>query len=99
MKRLALVVIAGWLGGAMAAPLTVSERNIAGKTALVLVAEVMLKGHKATILTDDKGMSLYTFAIDKSGVSNCSGGCLKVWPPEHVPAGTAVAAPFATIKG
>jgi predicted lipoprotein with Yx(FWY)xxD motif len=31
-------------------------------------------------LTDAKGMTLYTFANDKAGVSACSGGCLALWP-------------------
>lgn len=34
-----------------------------------------------TILTDSNGMSLYLFTEDTPGVSNCSGGCLKFWPP------------------
>lgn len=33
-----------------------------------------------TILTDTKGMTLYTYAKDTSGVSNCTGTCLKAWP-------------------
>lgn len=30
--------------------------------------------------TDLKGMTLYTFKKDKSGVSNCTGACLTKWP-------------------
>jgi predicted lipoprotein with Yx(FWY)xxD motif len=37
-------------------------------------------------------MTLYTFAKDTSGVSNCSGQCLARWPALTVPAGTAIAA-------
>ena len=34
------------------------------------------------VLTDPKGMTLYTFANDKSGMSNCTAGkCLQNWPP------------------
>jgi len=33
-----------------------------------------------TYLTDPKGRTLYTYDKDKSGVSNCSGECLKTWP-------------------
>ncbi len=33
------------------------------------------------ILTDAKGMSLYTFDKDANGVSNCNGGCAAKWPP------------------
>jgi predicted lipoprotein with Yx(FWY)xxD motif len=32
-------------------------------------------------LVDGKGMTLYIFTKDTAGVSNCSGGCLKAWPP------------------
>lgn len=33
------------------------------------------------ILVDGNGMTLYTYAKDTTGVSNCSGGCLQNWPP------------------
>lgn len=36
---------------------------------------------KLNFLTDSKGMSLYIFDKDSKGVSNCTGGCLKIWPP------------------
>ena len=31
-------------------------------------------------LSDSKGMTLYTYAKDKTGVSNCTGACLTAWP-------------------
>jgi predicted lipoprotein with Yx(FWY)xxD motif len=31
-------------------------------------------------LTDPAGRTLYWYTKDTAGVSNCSGGCLKVWP-------------------
>jgi predicted lipoprotein with Yx(FWY)xxD motif len=34
-----------------------------------------------TILTDSAGKSLYGFAADTKGVSNCSGQCATYWPP------------------
>ncbi len=33
------------------------------------------------IYTDAKGMSLYTFAKDTAGVSNCNDDCAVKWPP------------------
>jgi predicted lipoprotein with Yx(FWY)xxD motif len=33
------------------------------------------------ILADAKGMTLYTFAKDQPGVSNCNDNCAKNWPP------------------
>lgn len=37
-----------------------------------------------TILTDSAGKSLYGFAADTKGVSNCSGQCASYWPPVEV---------------
>lgn len=53
----------------------------------------------ATVLTSAKGFTLYWFAADKPGVSNCNGSCAKFWPPVKGPA-TAMAGvtgKFATI--
>ena len=33
------------------------------------------------VLTDAKGMTLYTFDKDTSGMSNCYGKCAESWPP------------------
>jgi predicted lipoprotein with Yx(FWY)xxD motif len=53
-------------------------------------------------LVDDKGMTLYTFKNDTSGVSNCNGGCATAWPPLSAQAsptaGTGVMGTFALIK-
>ena len=35
-------------------------------------------------LTDGNGMTLYTFANDAAGVSNCAGDCLVKWPAFYV---------------
>ena len=32
------------------------------------------------VFTDQKGMTLYTYARDDVGVSNCKAGCIDVWP-------------------
>jgi predicted lipoprotein with Yx(FWY)xxD motif len=37
-----------------------------------------------TVLVDSKGMTLYAFAADSPGKSNCTGSCLSYWPPVHV---------------
>ncbi|MBS1168796.1 MAG: hypothetical protein H6R00_4821 [Proteobacteria bacterium] len=42
---------------------------------------------KGGILTDAKGMALYTFDKDAAGVSNCDGGCAVKWPPVTAAAG------------
>ncbi len=46
-----------------------------------------MKTAKGEILTDAKGMSLYTFDKDGAGVSNCSGDCAVKWPPVTAAAG------------
>jgi predicted lipoprotein with Yx(FWY)xxD motif len=33
------------------------------------------------VLADAKGMTLYTFAKDTTGMSNCAGPCATNWPP------------------
>jgi predicted lipoprotein with Yx(FWY)xxD motif len=33
------------------------------------------------VLTDAKGMTLYTFDKDAAGKSNCNGECAEYWPP------------------
>jgi predicted lipoprotein with Yx(FWY)xxD motif len=79
--------------------LTVQEGDIAGKSSLVAVAQVSVKGRSEAILVDSAGLSLYTFEMDSAGVSACDRDCLVEWPPLHVPAGAAVASPFGTITG
>lgn len=39
------------------------------------------KTSEGTILTDAKGMTLYTFDKDQAGISNCYDGCAAAWPP------------------
>ena len=39
------------------------------------------KGFSKKIITDTKGMTLYVYANDKQGMSNCNGVCAKLWPP------------------
>jgi Uncharacterized protein conserved in bacteria len=34
-----------------------------------------------TVLTDDRGMTLYTFDRDEAGTSNCVDACAQAWPP------------------
>jgi predicted lipoprotein with Yx(FWY)xxD motif len=52
----------------------------------------------ATVLTNTKGFTLYSFAPDTATKSACNGACAATWPPVKAPANTAaVKAPFATI--
>ena len=36
---------------------------------------------KGAVLTDAKGMTLYTFDADKDGASTCYDACATNWPP------------------
>jgi len=45
-----------------------------------------------TILTDNKGMTLYLYTKDEPNVSNCYDQCAQNWPPLLVTTGSPVAA-------
>ena len=51
----------------------------AGASATVLTASNATLGK--TILVNAGGSTLYTFANDTSGASNCTGSCATAWPP------------------
>ena len=53
------------------------------------------------VLVDSSGMTLYWFAIDTPGKSNCSGSCATYWPPVKGPltAGSGVTGTLGTITG
>lgn len=52
------------------------------------VYKMVQTGSIGTIMTDVKGMTLYTYAKDTAGVSNCTGQCLANWPAYTAPAQT-----------
>ena len=53
----------------------------------------------ATVLTNAKGFTLYSFAPDTSAKSNCNGTCAQFWPPVKGPAtASGVTGTFGTIK-
>lgn len=43
--------------------------------------QTMKAASGAMVLANAKGMTLYTFAKDMPGVSNCNDNCAKNWPP------------------
>jgi predicted lipoprotein with Yx(FWY)xxD motif len=57
------------------------------------------KAGGATVLTTASGMTLYTFAKDTTGKSNCTGSCAQIWPPAAGPvkAGPGVTGTLGTI--
>ncbi len=52
------------------------------------------------VITDSKGFTLYSFALDTSAKSNCNGSCARYWPPLTGPvtAGPGVTGKIGTIK-
>ncbi|HEU5229781.1 MAG TPA: hypothetical protein VFU49_18325, partial [Ktedonobacteraceae bacterium] len=49
--------------------------------AVLKTAQATVAGKTATILTDEKGMTLYYFTPDTATTSACTAGCASVWPP------------------
>ena len=45
------------------------------------VRTIQHEGKPVELLTDVKGLSLYTFDPDGANESNCYDGCAKTWPP------------------
>ena len=53
----------------------------------------------ATVLTNAKGFTVYTFAIDGMNKSKCNASCIHYWPPEKGPVkATGIKGTFATTK-
>ncbi|MDE2001873.1 MAG: hypothetical protein KGI60_04910, partial [Patescibacteria group bacterium] len=55
-----------------------------GQTAVAPALTVASSGALGKYLVADNGMTLYTYAKDSAGVSNCSGVCAVNWPPYRV---------------
>jgi predicted lipoprotein with Yx(FWY)xxD motif len=79
-----------------------SSAGSSGSSSPVAASSSSLKTAKiggATVLTNGKGFTLYSFAPDTSTKSNCNGSCAKFWPPVKGPAtASGVTGTFATIK-
>ena len=79
-----------------------SPGGSSGSSSPVAAASSTLKTAKiggATVLTNGKGFTLYSFAPDTPAKSNCNGTCAQNWPPVKGPAtASGVTGTFATIK-
>jgi predicted lipoprotein with Yx(FWY)xxD motif len=55
---------------------------------------------KETVLTTNKGKTLYSLSVEKHGKFTCTGGCLSVWKPLVVPKGVTPKGPvkLSTVK-
>jgi predicted lipoprotein with Yx(FWY)xxD motif len=50
------------------------------------------------VLVTPQGMTLYTFARDTPGVSNCNGRCAAAWPPFRAPPGAQSGGPWSIVR-
>ena len=53
---------------------------------------------KGEVLTDAKGMTLYTFDKDAGGTSNCYDACAQKWPPLAAAADAAVDGKYTLVE-
>ncbi|MNK77855.1 Secreted repeat [compost metagenome] len=53
---------------------------------------------KDGMMTDHKGMTLYTFDKDTGGTSVCTGECAEYWPPLKAEAGAKAEGKWSVIK-
>jgi len=58
----------------------------------------MGKTAKGEVLTDAKGMTLYTFDKDAGGKSACNGKCAENWPPLIAAAGAKADGGYTVVK-
>jgi predicted lipoprotein with Yx(FWY)xxD motif len=70
---LALVLLGVAVGGAGGTP----TGGSAGTRQVLEVRTI----NGARVLTNSRGLTLYWFALDKPGRSNCNGSCASYWPP------------------
>jgi len=77
----ALVALAGCGSGSSASSGTAGP-STSGTTGGGMATIAMTKNPQlGPILTDSKGNTVYVFAKDSKGMSNCNGSCASVWPP------------------
>ena len=87
------------LAAVLAVAAVVAPMALAGGSKTVAAEATAPSLHK-TVLTNTKGLTLYTLVGEKNGKFICTGSCLRFWPPLLVPAGTSPKGPVAlgTIK-
>jgi predicted lipoprotein with Yx(FWY)xxD motif len=94
-RGISVLVLAAVLAlSAVAVPMALarSSKTVAGEAQATSL-------HK-TVLTNTKGLTLYTLTGETNGKFICTGACLKAWPPLLVAAGTTPKGPvkLGTIK-
>ena len=86
-------------GATTSAPAPSATASAAAAAAVELKTDSTKLG---TVLTDDKGKTVYWFAKDTSRVSACTGACATAWPPvlgmPQAASGTTLTGKFGTIR-
>ena len=99
--RLLLALLAAVAAAAVLAACG-SSGSSSGSSSPVAASSTSLKTAKiggATVLTNAKGFTLYSFAPDTPTKSNCNGTCAQNWPPVQGPAtAPGVKGTFSSIK-
>jgi predicted lipoprotein with Yx(FWY)xxD motif len=78
----ALLLAAALVASAIAVPMALA------RGAKTVASETTAPSLHKKVLTDTKGLTLYTLSGEKPGHYICTGACLKTWPPLDVAAGT-----------
>ena len=92
----AAALVACSSAGASPSP-SASSTSSADAAATVTVKTATIAG--ATVLTNSKGFTLYSFAPDTPTTSKCNGTCAQNWPPVTGPVTAAgITGTFGTIK-
>ena len=88
MSGVALLLLVGSAFTIGQMPASAQERGRGGRGGNQMPPGIMaMKAPDGSMmLHDGKGMTLYTFAKDAPGVSNCNDNCAKNWPPLMVAA-------------
>jgi len=86
-------------GASTSAPAPSATASAAAAAAVELKTESTKLG---TVLTDDKGKTVYWFAKDTSTASACTGACATAWPPvlgmPQAASGSTLTGKFGTIR-
>ena len=81
--KLASVAVIGFVVSfaAVVGPMPAAAQAQGGGGPMPAGVHAMKAGSGVMVLADAKMMTLYTFAKDTAGVSNCNDNCAKNWPP------------------
>jgi predicted lipoprotein with Yx(FWY)xxD motif len=91
----AVLAACGSSGGSSGSSSGSSSSPVAAASSTLKTAKI----GGATVLTNGKGFTLYSFAPDTPTKSNCNGTCAHNWPPVKGPAtASGVKGTFSTIK-